>query len=208
MSPFHPRYPNYDVLRKWNSISWDDATRRVLHKRLTQVPERRFLKEDEWELLHAICERLIPQPDRPGEPVPIVPWIDEKLHQNQGDGYRYEDTPPMRKAWCLGLAGIEREAQRRHAMHFLELSTDKQVALLFAVQHGEVTGGPWDRIPPKRFFNDLLLKTVVGVYYAHPAAWSESGFGGPASPRGYVRLEPDRYDLWEAKAEMKVKYER
>ncbi|MGH6677602.1 MAG: gluconate 2-dehydrogenase subunit 3 family protein, partial [Bradyrhizobium sp.] len=34
--------------------------------------------------------------------------------------------------------------------------------------------------------------------YAHPAAWSEIGFGGPASPRGYVRLGANRRDEWEA----------
>ena len=47
----------------------------------------------------AVCDRLIPQPDRPVDPVPIVPFIDEKLHKNQGNGYRYEDMPPMREAW-------------------------------------------------------------------------------------------------------------
>jgi hypothetical protein len=44
----------------------------------------------------------------------------------------------------------------------------------------------------------VLLHEAVSVYYAHPAAWSEIGFGGPASPRGYVRIEADRRDSWEA----------
>jgi hypothetical protein len=197
---FRSPYPGYDVLDKWDSVSWDDVTRGVVGKRLAQVPERRFFSEDEWHLLHAICERIIPQPDRPVDPVPIVPWIDDKLHQNRGDGYRYEDMPPMREAWHLGLDGIEREAQRRHGARFTALPADEQDALLSAVQHGEVAGGPWDRLPPKRFFKDTLLNTVVGVYYAHPAAWSESGFGGPASPRGYVRLDADLRDAWEAEA--------
>ena len=41
----------------------------------------------------------------------------------------------------------------------------------------------------------------VSVYYAHPAAWSEIGFGGPASPRGYVRMQANRRDPWEAMEE-------
>ena len=45
----------------------------------------------------------------------------------------------------------------------------------------------------------MLLKTVVGFYYAHPKAWNEIGFGGPASPRGYVRLGFSERDPWEAK---------
>ena len=42
-----------------------------------------------------------------------------------------------------------------------------------------------------------LLKTVAALYYAHPTAWSEIGFGGPASPRGYVRLGFNETDPWE-----------
>ena len=41
-------------------------------------------------------------------------------------------------------------------------------------------------------------EAAPGLYYSHPTAWSEMGFGGPASPRGYVRMELDRRDPWEA----------
>ena len=37
-----------------------------------------------------------------------------------------------------------------------------------------------------------------GLFYSHPTAWNEIGFGGPASPRGYVRLDGDHRDAWEA----------
>ncbi|HZD88840.1 MAG TPA: gluconate 2-dehydrogenase subunit 3 family protein, partial [Pseudolabrys sp.] len=48
------------------------------------------------------------------------------------------------------------------------------------------------------FMRHVLLREIVGIYYAHPDAWSEIGFGGPASPRGYVRLAENRRDPWEA----------
>ncbi len=51
---------------------------------------------------------------------------------------------------------------------------------------------------PAEFFRARLLHDVVGAYYAHPSAWNEIGFGGPASPRGYVRMHYDRRDPWEA----------
>ena len=38
----------------------------------------------------------------------------------------------------------------------------------------------------------LLVHDVCAVYYAHPWAWDEIGFGGPAYPRGYMRLERRR----------------
>ena len=35
------------------------------------------------------------------------------------------------------------------------------------------------------------------AYYAHPWAWDEVGFGGPAYPRGYMRLERGEPEPWE-----------
>ena len=69
--------------------------------------------------------------------------------------------------------------------------------MLQATQNGDVTSERW-QVPAARFFSVLLLRQVAGVYYAHPDAWSEMGFGGPASPRGYVRMDADAYDPWEA----------
>ena len=53
-------------------------------------------------------------------------------------------------------------------------------------------------MPPAIFFAKRLLPDIVTLYYAHPTAWNEIGFGGPASPRGYVRMDFDRRDPWEA----------
>jgi hypothetical protein len=195
--PFRTPYEGYDVLQKRDSPSWDEITREVVRKRLHEVPERRFLNRDEWKTLEAVCHRLIPQPER-REPVPIVPFIDEKLHNDQGDGYRYENMPPLRQAWRLGIGGIEAEARRLRHRPFANLGPEHQDGILRAIQKGEVRDGVWKELPPKRFFSDTLLKTVVGIYYAHPAAWSEIGWGGPASPRGYVRRRLDEHDPWEA----------
>jgi hypothetical protein len=53
-------------------------------------------------------------------------------------------------------------------------------------------------IDPVHFFVQVLLKSAVAVYYSHPAAWNEIGYGGPASPRGYVRMGLNERDPWEA----------
>jgi hypothetical protein len=56
----------------------------------------------------------------------------------------------------------------------------------------------WAGMPSQIFFKHRLLRDVVLAYYSHPTAWSEVGWGGPASPRGYVRLDFNDRDPWEA----------
>jgi hypothetical protein len=197
VSVFRSPYPDYDVLDKWDTPSWNNQTREVVNRRLVRVPQRRFLSEEQWALLEAIAARLVPQDDR-DEPIPIVPWIDDMLHENRTPGYRYADMPPMRDAWRQGLDAINAESGERHSASFVALSGADQDSLLRAIQRGEVQAEEWRSLPAKRFFKSLL-KEVVSVYYAHPAAWGEIGFGGPASPRGYVRLGFDERDPWEAK---------
>jgi hypothetical protein len=197
VSDFRTPYSNYDVLDKWDSPSWNDQTRAAIEQRLEQVPERRFLSQEQWSLLQAIVDRLVPQPDRE-EPVPIVPWVDALLHYNHTPGYRYADMPPMREAWAQGLAAIAAEALSRHGKAFEELSAENQDELLRAVESNHVERRHWGDLPAGGFFKHHLLKEVVGIYYSHPDAWSEIGFGGPASPRGYARLGPDERDPWEA----------
>jgi len=194
---FDTPYRDYDVLEKWDSPSWNAQTREVVRRRLEEVPERNFLTEDEWSLLEAVVARLMPQPDR-AAPVPITPWIDEMLAENHGPGYRYADMPPLREAWRQGLAAIAAEARDRHGVAFAQLTSAQQDALLADIQHERTDGRWWGELPAGGFFSHLLLKEVVSIYYAHPAAWSEIGFGGPASPRGYVRLGFDERDPWEA----------
>jgi hypothetical protein len=43
----------------------------------------------------------------------------------------------------------------------------------------------------------MLVTDCVTVYYGHPWAWDEVGFGGPAYPRGYMRLEEGEPEPWE-----------
>jgi hypothetical protein len=198
VSEFRTPYLTYDVLDKWDSPSWNEQTRAAVKRRLEQVPKRRFLSQEQWSLLEAIADRLVPQPERE-EPVPIVPWIDEMLHENRTPGYRYADMPPMRDAWQQGLDAIAAEARNRHGKRFEELSGTEQDELLREIENNRVESRYWGDLPAGGFFKHHLLKEVVGIYYSHPAAWSEIGYGGPASPRGYARLGLDERDPWEAR---------
>ena len=104
----------------------------------------------------------------------------------------------MREAWRRGLAALDAEAKARHRLRFHELGPLEQDAILTAVQNGDVLEQAWHDLPPKGFFSKRVLHDIVSAYYAHPTSWNEIGFGGPASPRGYVRMYFDRRDPWEA----------
>jgi hypothetical protein len=147
--------------------------------------------------LEAICGRIVPQP-RTRPPVPLAAMVDAKLLENRGDGYRDYRLPPLRGAWHRGLHAIDIEARRRHNVGFAALNAAEQDALLHAVEQGALGDDGWDGMPPAIFFAKRLLPDIVTLYYAHPTAWNEIGFGGPASPRGYVRMDLDRRDPWEA----------
>jgi len=198
--PFQSLYPDYDVLAKWNTPSWNEKTRQVVAKRLNQVPSREFFDELQYKTLEAVCDRIIPQPERKQhEKVPIAPWLDAKLKKNQTNGTRYVPLPPQQECWRQGLNAIEAEAKLRFKRSFHLLDQAEQDILLHAIDKGEVEAPNWGkRLPPQMFFRKVLLSDIVEIYYAHPSAWSEIGFGGPASPRGYLRLATNRRDPWEA----------
>jgi hypothetical protein len=192
------RYPGYNVLDKYDSVSWNDATRRAIDRRLHQVPSRRFFTEDEWQTLSVICDRIVPQEPGPLGPVPIPAFIDAKMHDNDTDGAQETDMPPMQECWRRGLRALDDEARLRFGARFRELNAGRQETVLALVQKGDVLSQEWNGMPADKFFKRRLLHDIVTYYYGHPAGWNEIGFGGPASPRGYVRLGFNRRDPWEA----------
>jgi hypothetical protein len=196
--PSAPRYPDYGVLDKRHTPSWNSVTREVINRRLAVPREPRFFNAAEWATADALCRRIVPQPsNRP--PVPLVALLDAKLLANAGDGFREGGMPYMRDAWRQGLAATETESTARHGGRgFAELDSAEQDALLGMMQRGELSGPAWNGLGARDFFAKRILSDVPGLYYSHPTAWSEMGFGGPASPRGYVRMELNRRDPWKA----------
>ena len=190
------RSDRYDVLAKWSSPSFDTLTRAVISRRLAPPPGRRFFTAAQFEVLEAACARLLATPR--GRP-PIASAIDDDLDAGRSEGFRRPDTPPPGATWRTGLDGLDAEARHRcDGRGFAALDGATQDGLLHALQRGEVEASRFGAVGPRRFFTDVLLKAVVGHYYSRPEAWNEIGFGGPASPRGYVRIGLDQRDPWEA----------
>lgn len=190
-------YPGYQTLNQRNF--WDAATRKVVEDRVYNVPKIRFFTPEELPLMSAVCGRVLPQDDRlPEFRIPIVNYIDDRLFENRISGYRYEDMPIDREAHRLGLKAIEASAQAIHGESFVDLDRMKQDLILKSIHDGKKLAAPeiWNRMSIDRYWQ-LLVGDCVGAYYAHPWAWDEIGYGGPAYPRAYTRLEGGMPEPWE-----------
>jgi hypothetical protein len=190
-------YPGFSTLGQKDF--WDDATRKLIIQRVEEVPPIRFFRPEEVDLLKAVCDRILPQDDRDGaHKIPIVNGIDQRLYDNRMDGYRYEKMPPDGEAHRLGLQAIEAIAHQMYGKPFVELGSLEQDTVLKTLHDGKPPAGQdvWARMPVNRYWM-LLVQDVLEVYYAHPWAWDEIGFGGPAYPRAYIRLENGEPEPWE-----------
>lgn len=191
------RYPGYDVLAKRDTPSWNEPTRRVIDARLSTPNEPNFFTAEEWQTLTAICDRIVPQP-KTREPVPIAALVDRKMANDERDGYRPASLPKMQDAWRRGIAALDAATHAKHGARFHSVPTAAQDALLKAMQNGQLSGPEWGDMPADTFFGKRVAHDILAAYYSHPTSWSEIGFGGPASPRGYVRMNFNRRDSWEA----------
>ena len=191
------RYPGYDVAAKRWSPSWNDKTRQVIDGRVAIHPGPRYLARAQFAVLQALCDRILPQHDR-AQPIPLAAYVDEKLHLDKRAGYRNARLPPLREAWTRGLDALEAEARAAYGRGFAALDGGSQDRLIERLSKGELSDAAWGDMPPGLFFKDRVMSEIPRAYYAHPEAWNEMGFGGPASPRGYVRLDVDKRDPWEA----------
>ncbi|HZU67242.1 MAG TPA: gluconate 2-dehydrogenase subunit 3 family protein [Ktedonobacteraceae bacterium] len=190
-------YPGFSTLSQQEF--WDEATRKVVLDRMNNVPPIRFFTTEEAYLMQAVCDRLLPQDDRDeAHKIPMVNYIDERLYERRIDGYRFEDMPPDHEAHRLGLQAIEQMSKEMYGRSFTELNQTEQDTILKSIHDATPVGAHeiWQKMSIQHFWM-LLLQDAVEVYYAHPYAWDEIGFGGPAYPRGYMRLEGGRPEPWE-----------
>ncbi len=191
-------YPGFRTLDQQSA--WDAATRRKILQRVEEVPPIRFFTPAEAHLLAVIVDHLLPQDDRaPSRRIPIVPWIDDRLFHGRIEGYRFAKMPPDQEAYRLGLRAIEQIAEQSYGKPFLNLTWREQDELLKSIHDGKPKAGAedvWRKMELQRFWA-LWMQDCIGVYYAHPWAWDEIGFGGPAYPRAYMRLENGDPEPWE-----------
>ena len=179
----HGRYPDYDCLEQ--AGHWDERTRRVVLDRVARVPELRFFDAREAAALAAFCDVVLAQDDDPR--VPVLAFVDEKLAAGRLDGFRYVGMPDDRETWRHVARGLDEAARARGGAALADADDACRNGVVDDFAEGRLTGGAWDAVDATLAFK-VVMRGVLAAFYAHPWAWNEIGFGGPAYPRGYARL--------------------
>jgi Gluconate 2-dehydrogenase subunit 3 len=190
-------YPGYSTMAQ--KAFWDEATRNLIIMRVEQPLSIRYFTIGEANFWRAVFDHLIPQHDRTPEcRIPIVEPIDDRLYRNKTVGYRYENMPADREVYRLGQQAIDAESVKRHGGEFLLLPYHQQDLILKAIHDKKTRAADeiWKRMAIGRFWQ-TLMQDALESYYSHPWAWDEIGFGGPAYPRAYTRLERGDPEPWE-----------
>ena len=186
------RFPGFDVLSQ--SRHWDQATAGVVLARIAMPPAMRFFTPAEQATATALCDRLLDLSDEMR--VPVVNQIDARLAEGQTDGWRYQDMPEDGEAWRRSLAALDTDAHTRFGEAFASCPTDHKNTLIQAVQ--DLGPGDWHGLHAAQVWS-LWTRYACTAFYAHPSAWNEIGFPGPAYPRGYKNPGLDRREPFEVR---------
>jgi hypothetical protein len=169
----HGRYPDYDVLD--NARHWDAVTREVVLARAREVPPVRFFSAAEEAVLRPLLDVVLAQDSEPR--IPVFEMVDKKMHDGKLDGYQYADMPEDPDTWRRVARGLER-------LGFRDATHEQRLAIVERFSQGELE---LDGLNADHAWS-VVMRGALSEFYSHPWAWNEIGFGGPAYPRGYMRL--------------------
>ncbi|MBH8559609.1 gluconate 2-dehydrogenase subunit 3 family protein [Hymenobacter negativus] len=183
-----PTYPSGTVRALLATPHVSEATRTAVQARLdAPAYPPQFLAPETYALLEAVAARLFPQPDRPEQPIPLAPAVDQRLTEGRADGWRYDALPPDREAYRLGLGGIQEIAQAQFQTDFTALSAEQQDTVLQALAAATPPGKTWETLDAGRFFEEMLAE-LTETYYAHPLAQEEIGYVGMADLPAWTKI--------------------
>jgi gluconate 2-dehydrogenase gamma chain len=188
------RYPTGTVRALLETVHVSDATRAALRERLERPVARvpLFFTNEELVTLRAVCDRLIPQPDR-AQSIDVAREIDLRLAAGATDGWRYDILPADGEMYRAFFAGLDAMARARGSSAFSALDDKVRDEILSAIQRGEVTREPWERLPADRCFEEILAE-VAETFYGHPLAQEEIGYVGMADLPAWNRIGLDERD--------------
>jgi hypothetical protein len=186
------RFPGFDAAAE--AGHWDPVTAGVVLSRVGMAPGIRFFTPAEEAIAIALCDRLLGQDSDPL--VPVAAFIDARLAAAETDGWRYADLPEDGQAWRDSLHDLDADAHAKFSWGFAKCEPADQDVLIQAVQ--DLGSGDWHGRNAAHVWS-LWTRYACTAFYAHPSAWTEIGFPGPAYPRGYKNTGVDAREPFEVR---------
>ena len=193
MTGIDGRFPGFDVLGQ--APHWDRVTTGLVEARVRSSPQAvTFFTAAERACATALLNDLTGQGG--DAPVPVGRMVEARLAAGETDGWRYDDMPEDGQAWRDTLGHLDADARARVGTSFADAAEADRHQLIQAVQ--ELGSKDWHGLPAGHVWS-LWTRYACTAFYAHPAAWAEIGFPGPAYPRGYKNIGVDKLEPFEVR---------
>jgi hypothetical protein len=166
----------------------------VVTARLNPPSDLAFFTAAEAACAGVLLNLLTGQAD--DQEIAILEMVDARLAAGETDGWRYCDMPEDGQAWRDSLAFLDGDAYERVGAPFADAPEQDQLKLIQAVQ--DLASGNWHGLNAAHVWS-LWTRYACTALYAHPVAWNEIGFSGPAYPRGYKNTGVDKREPFEVR---------
>jgi hypothetical protein len=186
------RFPGLDVIGQ--ARHWDSVTAGLVTARLSPPPGLAFFNATQAACAGPLLNLLTGQED--DQEISVLHMVDARLAAGETDGWRYCDMPEDGQAWRETLACLDEDAAARCGTTFADAPEDDQLALIQAVQ--DLAAKDWHELNAAHVWS-LWTRYACTALYAHPLAWQEIGFSGPAYPRGYKNAGVDKLEPFEVR---------
>jgi hypothetical protein len=173
---------------------WDQVTADLVTARLSPPSGLAFFTAAEAACAGILLNLLTGQQDN--QEISVLHMVDARLAAAETDGWRYRDMPEDGQAWRDTLAYLDEDAAARCGTTFADAPEDDQLALIQAVQ--DLAAKDWHELNAAHVWS-LWTRYACTALYAHPLAWNEIGFPGPAYPRGYKNTGVDKLEPFEVR---------
>ena len=128
---------------------------------------RNFLSDDEFQLVEAIAEQIIPTDEWPGgRDAGVANFIDLQL---AGPYLRFQQN------YRRGLAAIEESCLKKYQNRFEKLPWAEQTEILRDMEAGSLEGDHWKNVAPAKFFELVRSHSLQG-YYGSPRHGGNKNF--------------------------------
>ncbi|MDQ3989832.1 MAG: gluconate 2-dehydrogenase subunit 3 family protein, partial [Actinomycetota bacterium] len=84
-------------------------------------------------------------------------------------------------------AGLDHTAVVGYQVDFARCTATHREIIVGEFAQARLVGGAWEQLNLTRSWA-VVMRAALAAFYSHPWVWNEIGFGGPAYPRGFMRL--------------------